>query len=463
MVSTPVEILPIINRLGFFNSFTAQEKRQMVSDDAHFRVYHPGEMLIRQGHSDQSLFIILTGTVIITEGAGGTILAVLKAGDIFGEMAFLTDTRRTASVVARESVIALKLDRVVFEQLPSEIREKFKDKIIEKMVARLDAANKEMSRLNAALNAGSPEALKSVGRHTGLSITDSPEPLFVSGRELIRKIISNTEALPAMPEVMIKVQQMIKNPATSPAQLAKIIEIDSAMVTGILRVANSAYYGFRGKVATIQHASALFGTRRLAELITAISAGGVLATSMDGYGLKAGDMWCHSIAVACAASEIAAAVGSDSPDIAYMAGLLHDMGKIILDPYVRERKVLFDNYTATHPEKTLQDAERDILGFDHAVIAAILCEHWNLPRSISFGIRHHHQPSSAGDHQLSHIVHLADYFTIQAGVGVARTAFCQELDESSRSLVTLDPDTLNAAVEKARQYVENLTGQVPRP
>ncbi|MBR9986155.1 MAG: HDOD domain-containing protein [Desulfosarcina sp.] len=462
-MSTPVEILPIINRLGFFNSFTAQEKRQMVSDDAHFRVYNPKEMLIRQGHSDQSLFIILTGTVVITEGAGGTILAVLKAGDIFGEMAFLTDTRRTASVVARESVIALKLDRVVFEQLPSEIREKFKDKIIEKMVARLDAANKEMSRLNAALNAGSPEALKSVGRHTGLSITDSPEPLFVSGRELIRKIISNTEALPAMPEVMIKAQQMIKNPATSPAQLAKIIEIDSAMVTGILRVANSAYYGFRGKVATIQHASALFGTRRLAELITAISAGGVLATSMDGYGLKAGDMWCHSIAVACASSEIAAAVGSDSPDIAYMAGLLHDMGKIILDPYVRERKVLFDNYTATHPKKTLQDAERDILGFDHAVIAAILCENWNLPRSISFGIRHHHQPSSAGDHQLSHIVHLADYFTIQAGVGIARTAFCQELDESSRSLVTLDPDTLNAAVEKARQYVESLTGQVPRP
>ena len=173
-------------------------------------------------------------------------------------------------------MIALKLDRVLFEQLPPEIREKFKDKIIEKMVARLDAANKEMSRLNAALNAGSPEALKSVGRHAGLSITDSPEPLFVSGRELIRKIISNTASLPAMPEVMIKVQQMIKNPATSPAQLAKIIEIDSAMVTGILRVANSAYYGFRGKVATIQHASALFGTRRLAELITAISAGGVL-------------------------------------------------------------------------------------------------------------------------------------------------------------------------------------------
>ncbi len=462
-MSTSVEILPIVNRLGFFNSFTAEEKRQVVSDDAHFRVYNPGEMLIRQGHSDQSLFIILTGKVNITEGAGGTFLAVLKAGDILGEMAFLTNTRRTANVVARESVIALKLDRVLFEQLTPEIREKFKDKIIEKMVARLDAANKEMSRLNAALNAAFPEPLKFVERHAGSSIADTPEPLYVTGRELIRKIISNPALLPAMPEMMIKVQQMIKSPATSPAQLVNIIEKDSAMVTGILRVANSAYYGFRGKVATIQHASALFGTRRLAELITAISAGGVLKKSMDGYGLEAGDMWCHSIAVACTAGEIAAAVGFDTPGSAYLAGLFHDMGKIILDPYVRERKVLFDNYTATHPEKTLQDAEHDILGFDHAVIAAILCENWNLPRSISFGIRHHHQPSSAGDHQLSHIVHLADYFTIQAGVGVAGTAFCHELDESSRSLLTLDPDTLNAAVEKSRQYVENLTGQVSRP
>ncbi|MBC2713215.1 MAG: HDOD domain-containing protein [Desulfosarcina sp.] len=463
MVSTHVEILPIINRIGFFNSFTADEKRQMVSDDAHFRVYKPGEMLIRQGSSDQSLFIIFTGTVNVTEGVGGTILAVLRAGDIFGEMAFLTDTRRTANVVAMESVIALKLDRVLFEQLSLEIREKFKDKIIEKLVARLDKANKELARLNAAVSAGFSESSKSTGTSAGPSFTDSPAPVFVSGRELIRKIISNTASLPAMPEVMIKVQQMIKHPGTSPAQLAKIIETDPAMVAGILKVANSAYYGFRGKVSTIQHASALFGTRRLAELITAMSAGGVLGKAMEGYGLKAGDMWRHSIAVACTAGEIAAAVGSDAPDSAYMAGLLHDIGKIILDPHVRKRKVLFDHYYSTHPEKTVQDAERDILGFDHAVIAAILCENWNLPRSISFGIRHHHQPSAAGDHQLSHIVHLADYITIQAGLGCAGKASCQDLDEASRSMVPLDPETLRTAAEKARRYMESLTGRLLRP
>jgi putative nucleotidyltransferase with HDIG domain len=458
MANRHIEILSVINRLSFFDSFTSGEKQQMVSDDAHFRVYNPGEMLIRQGSNDQSLFIILTGSVNVTEGAGQTVLAVLRAGDIFGEMAFLTDTRRTANVVARESVIALKLDRVLFEQLPLEIREKFKDKIIEKLVIRLDMANKELTRLNAAVNTGFSESSPSMGTFAD----HSSAAMFISGRELIRKIIAKTTSLPAMPEVMIKVQQMIKHPETSPAQLAKIIETDPAMVTGILKVANSAYYGFRGKVSTIQHASALFGTRRMAELITAMSAGGVLGKAMDGYGLKAGDMWRHSIAVACTAGEIAAAIGADALDSAYMAGLLHDMGKIILDPYVRERKVLFDYYYANHPQKAVQDAERDILGFDHAVIAAILCENWSLPRSISFGIRHHHQPSSAGGHQLSHIVHLADCITNQAGMGVAGQASFQGLDETSGTAVPLDSDTLNIIAEKARQYVESLTGSLFR-
>lgn len=463
MDSTRVEILSVINRLSFFNSFNTDEKRQMVSDDAHFRVYNSGEMLIRQGSSDQSLFIILTGTVNVTEGAGGTFLAVLRAGDIFGEMAFLTDTRRTANVVARESVIALKLDRVLFERLSAEIREKFKDKIIEKLVTRLDRANKELTRLNVAVSAGHSESPAAMGTPAGPSLADSPAAVLVSGRELIRKIISNTESLPAMPEVMIKVEQMLKHPRTSPAQLAKIIETDPSMVAGILKVANSAYYGFRGKVSTIQHASALFGTRRLAELITAMSAGGVLGKAMEGYGIKAGDLWRHSIAVACTAGEIAAAIGSDALDSAYMAGLLHDMGKIILDPYVRERKVLFDHYFSTHPEKTVQDAERDIVGFDHALIAAILCEKWNLPRSISFGIRHHHQPSSADGHQLSHIVHLADYITIQAGLGAVGKAAGQALDETSRSMLPLAPDTLRTTAEKACQYAESLTGRLINP
>jgi HD-like signal output (HDOD) protein len=265
-----------------------------------------------------------------------------------------------------------------------------------------------------------------------------------------------------MPEVMIKVQHMIKLPGTTPTQLAKVIETDPAIVAGILKVANSAYYGFRGKVTSIQHASALFGTRRLAELIAAMSAGGMLGKAMDGYGLKAGDMWRHSIAVAVTASEIAAAISDDVLESAYMAGLLHDVGKIILNPHLNQRAHLFDHFFSLNPGKTIQEAERHILGFDHAMIAGILCDNWNLPKAISFAIRHHHQPSTADDHQLSHIVHLADYYTGKAGMAITGKASGQELDNSSHAILRLEPDALRPMAEKARQYVKSLTGRMMR-
>ena len=457
MVAKLVEISAIIERLAFFNSFTADEKQQLASEDAHFKVYAPGELLIRQGSSDQSLFIILTGTVAVTESAGGTVLAVLQAGDIFGEMALLTDMRRTANVAAREAVIALKLDRMLFDQLTPEVREKFKDKIIEKLVARLDTANKELSRLHAVVtNEPQNVSIPLSGPLPG----DGHPPVFESGRDLIRTIVSHTESLPAMPEVMLRVQKLIKHPSTSPFQLAKIIETDPSIVAGILKIANSAYYGFRGKVSTIQHASSLFGTRRLAELITAMSAGGVLGRAMDGYGLKAGDMWRHAIMVASAASQIAVELKTDLLDSAYMAGLLHDMGKIILDPHVRERRLLFEHYFAANPGKSIQDAERDILGFDHAVIAAILCEKWSLPKTITFAIRNHHHPSEAGDHPLSHIVHLADYVCAQDTPAKNGTPAVKMLDETTRTAVPLDTDALRTVVKKARQYTQSLTGRM---
>ncbi|GAB6907555.1 hypothetical protein DESC_830062 [Desulfosarcina cetonica] len=460
MGSSLAEKLSIINRLNFFNPFTPAEKQQVASEDAHFQVYDKGEMLIRKGSSDQSLLIILSGTVAVTEESGDTVIAILRAGEILGEMAFLTDTRRTAHVVAQEPVITLKLDRPMFESLPATIREKFKDRIIEKLVARLDTANRALTRYRSAAN-GTIAAPSGPFRPPSVSMPeDSIEPMFLSGRKLIRKIVSSTDALPAMPEVMLKVQKMLRLPTTSPAQVAKVIETDPAMVADVLKVSNSAYYGFRGKVSTIQHAASMLGTRRLAELITAVSAGSVMGSSMDGYKLKSGDLWRHAIAVAVMASEISSAMMSDSAESAYMAGLLHDVGKIILDPYIRERKVLFDRYMETYPQKCVRDAERDILGFDHAMIAAVLCENWDIPRPIAFAIRNHHQPGTTGDHQLAHIVHQADVLVSRAGLAGSAGYAPPEIHDNSQSVLSLHPDILQQILEKTLQYLDGLSDRL---
>jgi putative nucleotidyltransferase with HDIG domain len=460
-VSTPAQIGPIIDRLDFFSSFSANEKRRIAADDACFRSYAPGEMLIRQGSRDRSLYIVLSGTVSVAGPAGDTILAVLGAGEIFGEMALLTDSRRAANVIAREPVIVLKMDRGPFERLSVQIREKFKDQIIAKLAARLNMANRELTRCQTLAAQNGLRFPAAPAGSAGRPRPVSSPAAFLAGRELIHHIIARTRSLPSVPEVMIKVQRIVRRPGTTPAQLTKLIETDPAMGVAILKVANSAFYGFRGKVTTIQHAAALLGTRRLAELITAMSAGAVLGQAMAGYGIKAGNLWRHAVAVAAVAAEIAAEIGSDETDSAYLAGLLHDVGKIILDPYVQERHMLFAHFGATHPGRPIQDAERVILGFDHAVAAAVLCEKWNLPRAITFGIRHHHNPSSVGDHPLSHIVHLADQIAIQAGLGDAgHPAAAGMQDGIGRSTVKITPERLAVLMDHVRQYVRSLTGNI---
>jgi putative nucleotidyltransferase with HDIG domain len=171
-------------------------------------------------------------------------------------------------------------------------------------------------------------------------------------------------------------------------------------------------------------------------------------------------MWRHAVAVAAAAVKIAEAVDSDVIDTVFMAGLLHDVGKMVLDPYVCERTHLFARYRAVHPERPLYDAEREVLGFDHAVIAAILCENWDLPRSIAFAIRQHHQPSSAGDHILSHIVHLADWAISQTKLGSDEGVRCQRLNAASRSRLPLEKQDLQRIAADARLYVDTMSRHI---
>ena len=462
MGSPQIEILPILNRLKLFSAFTTEEKRWIVSEETHFERYHSGEMLIRRGSGDRSMYIILNGTVSVTGGQGDAVLAVLNPGDILGEMAFLTGIRRSANVIAREPVIVLKLDKGWFDQLPAEIREKFKDKIIEKLVARLEATNSQLGQINRVEEEAEPDPGQPDKNEKAPSLAEIPETTLASGRDLMRRIANNTSQLPAMPEVMIKVQKMIQMPGTTPGELAKIVETDPAIVAGILKVANSAFYGFRGQVTSIQHASALFGTRRMAELIAASSASGMLGKGLGGYGLKRGVLWRHCIGVAVIASEISTAISGDSLENAYMAGLMHDVGKIILGPTVNQRAHLFDQFFTLNPEKTIQDAERHILGFDHAMIAGMVCDNWNLPKSISFAIRNHHQPEVADDHLLSHIVHLADHYATKAGMSATGKAGGKDLHQDSHFVVGLEPDGLQAIAEKARHYVRSFTGQLQR-
>jgi len=140
----------ILNKVSFFNDFSHDEKKVLADFHSHFFVAKPGTHIIEQGGDDQSFYIILTGQVSVQHANSDTHLAVLNPGDFFGEISFLTDRKRTTSIVAESRAILFAIDKTTLRNLPTRIREKLKDNIIQVLVVRLDQMNQRVAKLTQA-------------------------------------------------------------------------------------------------------------------------------------------------------------------------------------------------------------------------------------------------------------------------------------------------------------------------
>lgn len=237
-----------------------------------------------------------------------------------------------------------------------------------------------------------------------------------SGQALKEKILRSVKDLPPMPQVAYKAREVIADSKSSFTDLAEVIKTDQAIVTRVLKLANSAYYGVSGKVSSVQHASVVLGMKTLMELLTLACASSSLSKTLKGYNLEAGDLWKHSLAVAFGSQVIANKKKPDLAQDAFSAGLIHDVGKIILDRHVLDRKETFEAFVQDGKESFLQ-AEKTILGFDHSQIASEVCERWRIPQQLSTAIKYHHSPSRSNGNELAYIVHVADMIAIMSGIG----------------------------------------------
>ncbi|MBI9084827.1 MAG: cyclic nucleotide-binding domain-containing protein [Desulfobacterales bacterium] len=136
------KILSIMDRIAFFDQFSTFEKNDLVEFHTHFFVFDAGEYLIREKETETFFFILLAGSVNVTVGTPEKSIDRLEPGEIFGEMSFLAGTPRTTNVAAEEMVIAIRVDRDMMDRLPVALREKIKDRIIHKLVLRLDRMNR---------------------------------------------------------------------------------------------------------------------------------------------------------------------------------------------------------------------------------------------------------------------------------------------------------------------------------
>ncbi len=289
-------------------------------------------------------------------------------------------------------------------------------------------------------------------KEQGLSTDITPS----DSADLKKRILGSLKDLPPMPQVAQKARQVIDNPASSFSDLAKVIETDQAIVTRILKIANSPYYGLSGKVSSVQHASVVLGVKTLMEILNLACSSEILGKTLTGYDLDAGELWAHSLAVAAGSQIIARKVNPSLEQDAFSAGLIHDAGKIILDPYIQERKETFKAFVNEGKESFL-DAEKSVLGFDHAELASDACSQWHIPAQIAFAIRHHHDPSPSKGDTLSFIVHMADAIAMMSGIGSGIDGMLYHMNKDAMTILRLNTDDMTTIMGQIAEYVDKTT------
>ncbi|MBG0791054.1 MAG: HDOD domain-containing protein [Desulfovibrionaceae bacterium] len=218
----------------------------------------------------------------------------------------------------------------------------------------------------------------------------------------VRGKILQVKDLPTLPQVLDKVTAMVKDPEASTEAIAKVISTDQVLSAKVLKMVNSPIYGFPGRIGSIQHALVLLGFNVVRGIIISTSVFDMMVQVMRG-------LWEHSLGCATACTIIARRAGFEDPEEYAVAGLLHDLGKVVTAVQLPDlHKTILDTVAAK--DLTYFQAERDVMGFGHDRINAWLARHWGLPPNIREAMARHHTPQLAEFYKpMSCVVHIADY------------------------------------------------------
>lgn len=247
-------------------------------------------------------------------------------------------------------------------------------------------------------------------------------------------VLASLEELAALPQTVLRVTSMLSNQKSTIADIESVIRNDDALSVTVLRWANSVTFGRPGRTFTLRESIARLGNSTLLGIILRQKTSALFSKSGSAYGLERGALWRSAVGGALAADMIARRAAFKDPELAFLCGLLRDVGKLAFDAYfgrVYMEKVL----KHTSPQRTFVDAERDAFGFDHAQLGAALAKRWQLPDRISDCIGHHHNPPAPGPGHdtLFDIVHAADIVCLWAGLAIGCDGMQYSLAEHVRT------------------------------
>lgn len=271
----------------------------------------------------------------------------------------------------------------------------------------------------------------------------------------IAELVRGVGALITLPDVFIRISQLVEDPNSNMADIAKVVGQDPSFTVRLLRVANSSFYGFSSKIDTVPKAVAIIGTSQIRSLALATS----VASSFDGLPntlVSMENFWKHSLYCALAARILAKQARKCDPDAVFTAALLHDIGELVIfNRMPQQAKEALLLVLDSGDELPVHQAERQIMGFDHSQVGGELARQWKLPPMLEECIEFHHDiPAAQRFPREAALVHIANILALMAEVRTLDSDDVSPIDPRAWEMIGLNADdVIQSTVEEAQEGI----------
>lgn len=273
-----------------------------------------------------------------------------------------------------------------------------------------------------------------------------------------KNFVKRIRQLPTLPTVAKSLKELIKKPTSSSLDIARVIEKDQSLSVRVLRIVNSAYYSPAKEITSIKQAVTMIGFKELNAMVLAAS---VFESIMgEGtFGFNRAAFWEHSLGCAVFSQAIAKTLNYPKSEDAFTSGLMHDIGKVVLDRFFQTEMSKIQELLKNRPMLFIE-AEREVTGIDHTLIGVWLLEHWEIPSIIQAAVKHHHQAFtereglSDSKDLIADIVHMADIMCYNLNVGDGGNRAPAALNAEHHRRISLPDETLQDIIEGCKNQIE---------
>ena len=258
----------------------------------------------------------------------------------------------------------------------------------------------------------------------------------------IAEMTHDIGALAPMPASVKRLSDAASKPDVSIGEIVEAVKFDQALTADLLRVANSAWSGAAREIDTVQAAIVRLGVARILGLATGKRLHNTMTGPCEAYHLGERELWRHSLAAAQAAAKIASFTSTPVPGSAFTAALLHDFGKLILARY-HSAEVIGEITALAEKGQLYIEAERMVLGTDHAAVGGMAAKHWQFPQNLVNAIERHHEPD-IDPNALQDAVHVANIVAKTLGIGLGSEQMNMEASADAPARLGLSSASMEA-------------------